>query len=47
MNQPLRVDALSPAASADTPLGVSARGLVKSFGDVRAVDGIDLDVPRG
>jgi ABC-2 type transport system ATP-binding protein len=47
MNQLLRVDALSPAASADTPLGVCARGLVKSFGDVRAVDGIDLDVPRG
>ena len=28
-------------------LAVSARGLVKSFGKVRAVDGIDLDVPRG
>ena len=26
---------------------VQARGLVKSFGDLRAVDGIDLDVPRG
>lgn len=26
---------------------VEARGLVKHFGDVRAVDGIDLDVPRG
>jgi ABC-2 type transport system ATP-binding protein len=26
---------------------ISARGLVKAFGDVRAVDGIDLDVPRG
>jgi ABC-2 type transport system ATP-binding protein len=47
MNQPLRLDALSPAASADTPPGVCARGLVKNFGDVRAVDGIDLDVPRG
>lgn len=30
-----------------TSLAVSARGLVKAFGDVRAVDGIDLDVPRG
>lgn len=29
------------------PLAVSARGLVKSFGEVRAVDGVDLDVPRG
>ena len=26
---------------------VRARGLVKAFGDVRAVDDIDLDVPRG
>ena len=26
---------------------VSARGMVKRFGDLRAVDGIDLDVPRG
>ena len=29
------------------PLAVTARGLVKHFGEVRAVDGIDLDVPRG
>ena len=28
-------------------LAVHARGLVKTFGDVRAVDGIDLDVQRG
>ena len=28
-------------------LAVHARGLVKTFGDVRAVDGIDLDVHRG
>ncbi len=28
-------------------LAVSARGLVKEFGDNRAVDGIDLDVHRG
>jgi ABC-2 type transport system ATP-binding protein len=33
-------------ASASTP-AIHARGLVKHFGDVRAVDGIDLDVPRG
>lgn len=26
---------------------ISARGMVKRFGDLRAVDGIDLDVPRG
>ena len=29
------------------PLAISVRGLVKHFGDVKAVDGIDLDVPRG
>jgi ABC-2 type transport system ATP-binding protein len=28
-------------------LAIQARGLVKSFGALRAVDGIDLDVPRG
>jgi ABC-2 type transport system ATP-binding protein len=28
-------------------LAVEARGLVKKFGDLRAVDGIDLQVPRG
>ncbi|MBX3577138.1 MAG: ATP-binding cassette domain-containing protein [Rhizobiaceae bacterium] len=28
-------------------LAISARGMVKTFGEVRAVDGIDLDVPRG
>lgn len=26
---------------------IEARGLTKHFGSVRAVDGIDLDVPRG
>jgi ABC-2 type transport system ATP-binding protein len=30
-----------------TPLAVEATGLVKSFGDVRAVDGVDLSVGRG
>jgi ABC-2 type transport system ATP-binding protein len=30
-----------------TASAVQARGLVKRFGDLRAVDGIDLDVPRG
>ncbi len=31
----------------DTPLTVRARGITKRFGDVIALDGIDLDVPRG
>jgi len=30
-----------------TELAISARGLAKRFREVRAVDGIDLDVPRG
>ncbi|MFI0843675.1 ATP-binding cassette domain-containing protein [Mesorhizobium sp. IMUNJ 23232] len=29
------------------PLAISAHGMKKAFGEVRAVDGIDLDVPRG
>jgi ABC-2 type transport system ATP-binding protein len=31
----------------EADLAVCARGLCKRFGNVRAVDGIDLDVPRG
>ncbi len=31
----------------DTDLAVAATGLVKTFGDFRAVDGIDLEVRRG
>ena len=33
--------------AAHTDLAVQARGLVKSFGTLRAVDGIDLDIPAG
>ena len=36
----------SALADAGMP-AVSARGLVKHFAEVKAVDGIDLDVPRG
>jgi ABC-2 type transport system ATP-binding protein len=36
-----------PAVAVPSPLAISARGLVKSFGGVRAVDGIDLEVPAG
>jgi ABC-2 type transport system ATP-binding protein len=32
---------------ANAQLAIHARGLEKRFGDLRAVDGIDLDVPRG
>ncbi|MBD0337975.1 MAG: ATP-binding cassette domain-containing protein [Thermoleophilia bacterium] len=31
----------------DSPLAIEAQGLVKSFGDVRAVDGVDLAVAGG
>ncbi|MEX0406680.1 ATP-binding cassette domain-containing protein [Aquibium sp. LZ166] len=31
----------------EVPLAISARGLVRHFGAVKAVDGVDLDVPRG
>ena len=34
-------------ASTDTGLAVEATGLVKSFGETRAVDGVDLAVRRG
>jgi ABC-2 type transport system ATP-binding protein len=34
-----------PAAASD--LAIEARGLVKVFGETRAVDGIDLDVLPG
>ncbi len=42
--------ASTPPAStppASTPLAIEATGLVKTYGDVRAVDGVDLAVPRG
>jgi ABC-2 type transport system ATP-binding protein len=31
----------------DMPGAIYAEGLVKTFGDVRALDGVDLDVPEG
>src|SRR5829696_5479327 len=31
----------------DSPLAIEATGLVKSFGDTRAVDGVDLSVRTG
>ncbi len=46
MNQALRADALT-VDQPSVPLAIDARGMVKRFGDVPAVDGIDLAVPRG
>jgi ABC-2 type transport system ATP-binding protein len=39
-------EAATPGEAGGLP-AISARGLVKTFGKVRAVDGIDLNVPRG
>jgi ABC-2 type transport system ATP-binding protein len=39
--------AANDPAAAEVALAVRTTGLVKSFGDHRAVDGIDLAVPRG
>ena len=36
-----------PAPSADAEAAIVVRGVTKSFGDVRALGGVDLDVPRG
>ena len=36
-----------PATPADGEVAIVVRGVVKSFGDVRALGGVDLDVPRG
>ncbi|MGH6925516.1 MAG: ATP-binding cassette domain-containing protein [Propylenella sp.] len=46
MNDVARPEGMAPADDRSS-LAISARGLVKHFGKVRAVDGIDLDVPRG
>jgi len=35
------------SSASGVTFAVSARGLTKAFGNVRAVDGIDLDVPKG
>src|SRR6185436_18576184 len=40
----------APATAATAPdlsLALRCAGLVKHYGDVKAVDGIDLEVPRG
>ncbi len=37
----------APARGSNTSGALTVRGLTKSFGPVRAVQGLDLDVPRG
>jgi ABC-2 type transport system ATP-binding protein len=46
MNDATRMNPLPSAVERALP-AIMARGLVKHFRDVHAVDGIDLDVPRG
>lgn len=38
---------IEPVAARDRGVAIEATGLVKSFGDKRAVDGVDLAVPHG
>ncbi len=44
---PSALDAASASARTDSSLAISARGITKSFGDVQALAGVDLDVQRG
>ncbi len=44
---PTPSSAVRAPATADGGLGLSLRGVVKRFGDLRAVDGLDLDVRAG
>jgi ABC-2 type transport system ATP-binding protein len=46
MSAPLPIES-APQGADPAGLAVCARGLCKRFGEVRAVDGIDLEVPRG
>ncbi|WP_295810720.1 ATP-binding cassette domain-containing protein [uncultured Nitratireductor sp.] len=46
MNDSRPMGAIS-AVREGQPFAISVRGLAKRFGDVKALDGIDLDVPRG
>ncbi len=38
---------VDPSAAGDADSAITVRGLWKSYGDVQALAGIDLDVPRG
>jgi ABC-2 type transport system ATP-binding protein len=47
MGTPLEADRTATPAIDDDELAISVRGLTKSYGDVQALDGVDLDVKRG
>ena len=38
---------IAAAITDNASVGISATGLVKHYGDIVAVDGLDLDVPAG
>lgn len=38
---------IAPAIDSSAPTAISATGLVKHYGDIIAVDGLDLDIPPG
>jgi ABC-2 type transport system ATP-binding protein len=44
---PLPADQPVTSGAPDDEFAISVRGLCKSYGDVRALDGVDLDVRRG
>jgi putative spermidine/putrescine transport system ATP-binding protein len=45
--QAAEAPAEAPLRAADSPADISLRGLLKRYGDVAAVNGVDLDVARG
>jgi len=47
MGTPRPADQSVPPETSDDELAISVRGLSKSYGDVQALDGVDLDVRRG
>ena len=46
-DEPRGTSGATSVPAPDTEPAISLRGLTKTFGDFTAVDGIDLDVPRG
>jgi ABC-2 type transport system ATP-binding protein len=46
-DEPRGTSGATSGRAPDTEPAISLRGLTKTFGDFTAVDGIDLDVPRG
>ncbi len=47
MTENRRAGGIPLGSAVDPEMAISVRGLTKTFGDFTAVDGLDLDVPRG